>query len=1491
MRNEQLGGLRLSLFFFFVVAVPCLTAAVMDSHPRILRIPGTSTALAGDKGDTKQTPVAVDDYVIRETAFLPPTVAATPDNQTALTSKLNAIASRYAHFYRSVAPCVLASCRDLASRSRAAALDRVAAPSRSSSQGVKSANGTERIKGKPLSQSAAAAVSAASGAAGCAPPDIDLFWSATSPLPPTAVLTALYSFLPLRHASVVRDDTKNHSGSADVGAESTDDEAAARAQPSPASLELFWTLCRSAEPAEKDERSFSFWEAFAMTAMAVHIEVEKVTGAESAELFQRASSSSALSFSLAQQLRRGSAVLESFRQSSAAAAAAANNAPLPSAAATLLEWPEELLWSLLVSLLAVLALVHGAGLHFSGQLTAADVLCLSCDSSLPRLLEQTWQDVLTTANGSQNNEERARDSIVLFRRFYSMASQSVLLPQASLTTGTPCHSAFFVVQPSLELLSSRRPAREQPTSETLAAGKGVSNVDFCPAAVATTAPASSAAQEVADETPEQQARFHAADLASVGRVLTAILELRAQWAMEGGARFATTTVVEAAASSAAAPATASPSSELMFLVRRLCECDAVAQSMSAPQQRGCPTALQLLQLHALRLRTETWYYHRLAAEAYDRLAQARLAQRALAVEHNSDVKEEELRAREAAVAEREAKLDLVLRIYELTHEHLDAVKLPRSQTPDSNKDESADPIEPPYVTEDGDDHRSSTRSQTLRDDSLEALLAAPAHRQATTTTSPSEGAAAPLAGVCKAPPTNTSHKQHGAVVPRATADISADVPLELSPLPCSSGVADADTTLLSVSEAPFSSHRAPEESDLAHVSAAFAEGRMESGSVRALPWAAQEVAAVAAVQTGAAAGVGGGGGGGGNFTPHEAAPLTALPHFPLSSYTPSNPTKVRPAQQPASQLVFFQQRSEPRDEDNSTTVLAVVPRPMTVVEVELDDSSDMDEAANVSRVPAVPSDATRQWAVVTRRAASQHDERLVSNAAPLHDLTFASSPHPQQSLFVSSPSAVAAVQSARIVQDLKTPVRPPALPNMGTADVNVSGISAATVTGGGDSHSKYSSLALLRSPPSARRPTTGSRRTETSSSPSVHSPESYRSSTKPYTPVAPAQHLDGRHAARQDPPTQRSSRRRSASRGSGSGDRPAAAAGAAPGSENGEWARQQLTELQNMQLALRAQQPATPRSRASAAAAAVGGDGGLDTPELRRARSPASLSSSSPALRAAQEAAATPPSPPVPMTTPTRHSTRADRSPENADSSHRVSPRSPYQQQAQHMNLHHHDSHTSYHHREALQTDERPAQVLGTSAWPAASAMRTPLSSRQRRAHAVAPASTVAALEAALRTPPRQTVPATAAATASEHRRLAQLLSSSRAPLPSSPPGSAHGSAKKSDGVSWPAAQAAVLGRRRPASAEGSATAPARNASRCANAKTATFTVTPLSEKGGTEVSLRRTNGGGVVGGGHVSGPASGAPQQQQQQQRGGASATSTMELLRRLRAGSAATA
>ncbi|CAJ1016882.1 hypothetical protein Q4I32_001142 [Leishmania shawi] len=1160
----------------------------MELSRRIARLPCYRGAPAAREDGLTSSPGV---YVLCEDLAFSPGGEHPSCDEAAVVSKLNKLTSKYAQFQRNVVGCVFAMTSGASATALGSAPAVRHASSRFPSEGLDPSSAAD--KGR-MTTAGRVAASATSGSAGSTPsvPDLESYWMETSPLPPTAVLAALYGMTPLHGISW----SSSNRGGPDAGAEenlhivtTVDADRLGSARSSTSSLELQWSLCGCAADAIAVQGRYqvTFRDAFAMTTVAAHM---AAAGADGGSSWQGAVSlvpplsSSTSSYSLAQQLRRVSALLGLDSEGSPPEALAA----VPPSA-SLLDWPEEFLWNLLVSLLSSLALVHSAGLHLFGQMTAADVLCVACTPTLPRQLEQTWADVAaataaaagkedvrrsacgTVSSGRMNDDcvPTHKEADAIFRRFCSIAVPSVLLPQATVTAATPCHHVFFVLHPSPELFLQKGNDRAHVLRQSV--------------------PSLSAAQESKQTTPAQQAQHQAADLASVGRLMSLLMELRARWRQRWHGHADTAAV---------------PSSELAFLVRKLSECGGPSASSATSTQS--PTALQLLQLQALRLRTESWYYRRLAEEACDRLSLARrwlesadagLLRPSLATlshARNSDtegqMREAQLADREAQLTDREAKLNVVLELYGLTHEHLDALKL--SQLPSAQERTSLAALSPTLQSDAaavgapakltssnrgthtagcvGADQRTALKVRN--EDSLDRLLTqtllqqqhhlagAAATLLAGVTAEDGETPASTRDGRYLSPQATTAT---ASVVPATTAGATdGEVLLGLSSV-ARRTTAD-DTLLLTRAAAPsMAAETSPAPPTQRHLDV---EGIPEGD--------------VATPPTAAAAG-------------H---------HF--------------------------------NDESR-----------VTVVEVDLDAAEDDGRGINVASQASASPTAIHAASAGGLEGRAAWAATVTSPSALLYSSTAAVTRQGAQGW--PQPTSQQQRQQRQLFSpplhtspflDMQTPMRSPALPNMGYPDGSAGGTAASpgagVSSGGGCSHSKYSALSLLRTPPSARRRGTrvgtaaavaavGTRAAPSFfRSPSLHSPDSYRSSTRPHS--APTTDVLASAAAVLSPhvtterslPQQRQHRRRSSSRGSAGDNSGGAYAGALGGlspptegyrqQRNGDaaaWAHQQLTALEEMQTMLRAQQPPTPRSRASAAAATCSRS--PDVAALACARSPA----------------------------------------------------------------------------------------------------------------------------------------------------------------------------------------------------------------------------------------------------------------------------------------------
>ncbi|KAG5487268.1 hypothetical protein LSCM4_07757 [Leishmania orientalis] len=1142
----------------------------MDLGRRIVRIPGYRGASAARGDELKSSP---DSYVMCEDLALSPgSKYFSRDDQAAVVSKLSALSFKYAQFQHSIFGCVFAMSSGISAPVLASAPALLQASSRSPSEGLAPPSATDRGRMAPASR---AGVSSAFGSAGSTSPvpDLESCWAETSPLPPTAVLAALYGMTPLHGVSW----RGSNGGGSDASAEEstrtgTTVEAGSLggAGSSTSSLELQWSLCRCTADAITMQGRYqvTFRDAFTMTTVAAHMASTITDGGSSCQgaaslVPPLSSSSSTSSYSLAQQLRRASALLGVDGEGSPLEASAT---AVPSA--SLLDWPEEFLWSLLVSLLSSLALVHSAGLHLFGQMTAADVLCVACAPTLPRQLEQTWVDVAAATAAATGKEDTRRtecstvssgsiydgriqmheEADAIFRRFCATAVPSVLLPQATVTAATPCHHVFFVLHPSPELLQQQR----QGVGRAHTPRQSVSNL--------------SAAKESELSTPAQQAKHQGADLASVGRLMSLLMELRARWGRRQRGNEDPTVV---------------PSSELAFLVRRLSECGGTSAGAAAAAQT--PTALQLLQLQALRLRTESWYYRRLAEEACDRLSLLRrrlgsadaapLRPSSATMPHarSSDAerqrREAQLAEREVQLTEREAKLNVMLELYELTHEHLDALTLPQLSSAKERTNlaalSSALPSEPAAAgaigdlatstvpnggthVVDGVGEQQQMTSQVLHSNPLDCLLTQTLrHKQR-------QLAHAVAGGLAEVPAADSATPANGR-------DGSPPSPL-------------AATTIVSVASAV--ARAGTPDDDVLHGLPALTRRTITDDT----PLPANAAAPSVVAQT----------------------PLALTTRHHLDA-------KEIPGGGAAASVTVAAAGHDTNDVSS-----------MAVVEVDLDAAEDDEHGISVASQASARSTAmhadpagglegctTRAWT----GASVSPPASLSFYAATLHRQGDRVSPYPTSQQQRQQRPLVSPSLHTSPFQDMQTPMRSLALPNMGYIDGAAAGTAAypgAVANGGGSrSYSKYRALSLLRTPPSARRAAaTVATKAALSSfrSPSSHSPDSYRTSTRPRSAgttdvsASAAAALSRYDTTESSPTEQRQQRRRSSSRGgtiNNGGAHAAALSGRSPRAEDHQqknddaaaWAQQQLTALVEMQTALRAQQSPTPRSRASAAAA------------------------------------------------------------------------------------------------------------------------------------------------------------------------------------------------------------------------------------------------------------------------------------------------------------------
>lgn len=161
-----------------------------------------------------------------------------------------------------------------------------------------------------------------------------------------------------------------------------------------------------------------------------------------------------------------------------------------------------------------------------------------------------------------------------------------------------------------------------------------------------------------EESLEDIRRAQAMDIRSVGALLLTVVNAREK---------------------ARVQSSASVSSELRFLLERM----STLSIPNAGHSQNHPSAANLAQLQALRLRCLSWHYQLVAEESQRLVRIARVGEpsqknekpvvRSLSRERETSLAERTklLDARERVLHDREEKLNVMLQLYELTHKHLD----------------------------------------------------------------------------------------------------------------------------------------------------------------------------------------------------------------------------------------------------------------------------------------------------------------------------------------------------------------------------------------------------------------------------------------------------------------------------------------------------------------------------------------------------------------------------------------------------------------------------------------------------------------------------------------------------------------------------------------------------------------------------------------------------------------------------------------------------
>eukprot|EP00796_Vickermania_ingenoplastis_P010888 gene10888-7549_t len=345
------------------------------------------------------------------------------------------------------------------------------------------------------------------------------------------------------------------------------------------------------------------------------------------------------------------------------------------AAFTTGQWGEDLLWRLFASLLSALALHHSNGFSFGGRIAPTDVLCFAAPLQLQDELHDVMCSVAETIQregpGADQGRSPAQEAATaadfdrLLSSYERAAAPTVLLPQCRLMPDTPAQQVFFVL-----------------TSDPISTGR----------------------RGPRPSTPHAGLASQMQDLAAVRALMEAVLLDQRRLGP----------------SDDSAP-DLPRNQELEFLLR--CLEPARLASLSPPagedEEVGpdtvvtsalCPSAVQLLQLQALRLRQAGWLWQAVAETSCFELHRGRREQPTPlpskevqvgeswppARRHNTQSSRSPstpgtqkptstpcracaaLHRREAQLNEREKKLAALLELYELTQEQLDA--LPDART-------------------------------------------------------------------------------------------------------------------------------------------------------------------------------------------------------------------------------------------------------------------------------------------------------------------------------------------------------------------------------------------------------------------------------------------------------------------------------------------------------------------------------------------------------------------------------------------------------------------------------------------------------------------------------------------------------------------------------------------------------------------------------------------------------------------------------------------
>lgn len=115
-------------------------------------------------------------------------------------------------------------------------------------------------------------------------------------------------------------------------------------------------------------------------------------------------------------------------------------------------WSEEILFKLLSSLLSVVALFHSHGYHFSGKIDVNDILCFAIPVHVGEELNHVMSSIVSTVVADEDGEiqqegtEKYRNQFDRILALYAKATEtSIILPSSRILESTLAHQVYFVL--------------------------------------------------------------------------------------------------------------------------------------------------------------------------------------------------------------------------------------------------------------------------------------------------------------------------------------------------------------------------------------------------------------------------------------------------------------------------------------------------------------------------------------------------------------------------------------------------------------------------------------------------------------------------------------------------------------------------------------------------------------------------------------------------------------------------------------------------------------------------------------------------------------------------------------------------------------------------------------------------------------------------------------------------------------------------------------